>query len=565
MITRREVFQVGAAAAAIATANGLGPLGRVAAQQRLTERELLRFDGLGNITLLHMADLHGQLAPVYFREPSVNIGAGAARGLPPHLTGRDFLRKFDIPARSEAAYALTSDDFAALAKSYGRIGGLDRAATVIKAVRAERGVDRTLFLDGGDTWQGSLGAYRTKGQDMVDCVKLLKPDAMTGHWEFTYGEKRVKELVAKLGFPFLALNVRDTEWQEPVFDAYKIFDKAGTRVAVLGQAFPYTPVANPRWLIPTWSFGIREDDVRATVAKARKDGAQLVVLLSHNGFDVDRKLASRIVDIDVILTSHTHDALPQVVKVGKTLLVASGSHGKFVSRLDLDVQCVEVRDFRYRLIPLFSDAIRPDPDMAAAIAKARVPFAGELARVVGTSDSLLYRRGNFNGTFDDLICAAILEQRDAEIALSPGFRWGTSVLPGAPITVEDIHNATAITYPQVYRMTMTGERLKEVLEDVADNLFNPDPYYQQGGDMVRCGGLGYTIDIRKPAGSRIAAMTHLKSGKPIEPKRDYTVAGWASVNEGTEGPPIWDVVERYIAARKNVRIPESRAVKVMGA
>ena len=565
MITRRELVQVGVAATAVTAANGLGSFGRVAAQQRLTERELLRFDSVGNVTLLHMADLHGQLVPVYFREPSANIGVGEARGLPPHLSGRDFLRKFGIPARSAAAYALTSDDFAALARSYGRIGGLDRAATVIKAVRAGRGQDRVLLLDGGDTWQGSLGALRTQGQDMVDCVKLLKPDAMTGHWEFTYGEKRVKELTEKLGYPFLALNIRDTEWQEPVFPAYKIFDKAGTRVAVLGQAFPYTPVANPRWMIPKWSFGIREEEVRASVGKARREGAQLVVLLSHNGFDVDRKLAARVAGIDVILTSHTHDALPEPVRVGKTLLVASGSHGKFVSRLDLDVQGMEVKDYRYRLIPLFADAIRPDPEMSTAIAKARAPFAAELARVVGRTETLLYRRGTLSGTFDDLICAAILQERDAEIALSPGFRWGTSVLPGAPITVEDIHNATAITYPQVYRITMTGARLKEILEDVADNLFNPDPYYQQGGDMVRCGGVGYAVDIGKPMGSRISGLTHLKSGKPIDAGRDYTVAGWASVNEGTEGPPIWDVVERYVAGRKTVRIPENRAVKVVGA
>ncbi len=565
MITRRELVQVGVAAAAVTAANGLGSFGRVAAQQRLTERELLRFDSVGNITLLHMADLHGQLVPVYFREPSANIGVGEARGLPPHLSGRDFLRKFGIPARSAAAYALTSDDFAALARSYGRIGGLDRAATVIKAVRAERGQDRVLLLDGGDTWQGSLGALRTQAQDMVDCVKLLKPDAMTGHWEFTYGEKRVKELAEKLGYPFLALNIRDTEWQEPVFPAYKIFDKAGTRVAVLGQAFPYTPVANPRWMIPKWSFGIREEEVRASVGKARREGAQLVVLLSHNGFDADRKLAARVAGIDVILTSHTHDALPEPVRVGKTLLVASGSHGKFVSRLDLDVQGMEVKDYRYRLIPLFADAIRPDPEMSTAIAKARAPIAAELARVVGRTETLLYRRGTLNGTFDDLICAAILQERDAEIALSPGFRWGTSVLPGAPITVEDIRNATAITYPQVYRITMTGARLKEILEDVADNLFNPDPYYQQGGDMVRCGGVGYAVDIGKPMGSRISGLTHLKSGKPIDAGRDYTVAGWASVNEGTEGPPIWDVVERYVAGRKTVRIPENRAVKVVGA
>lgn len=565
MITRREVLQVGAAAAAISVANGLGPLGRASAQQRLTEAELIKFDAVGNVTLLHITDIHGQLVPVHFREPSINLGVGEARGLPPHLTGADFLKRFGIPPRSAAAYALTSEDFSALAASYGRIGGLDRAATVIKAVRAERGADRVLLLDGGDTWQGSLGANRTKGQDMVDCVRLLEPDAMTGHWEFTYGEARVKELAGTLGFPFLALNIRDNEWQEPVFDAYKLFDKAGTRIAVLGQAFPYTPVANPRWMMPNWSFGVREDEVRAQVDKARKEGAQLVVLLSHNGFDVDRKLASRVAGIDVILTGHTHDALPEAVKVGKTLLIASGSHGKFVSRLDLDVRGGEIKDFRYKLIPLFADAIRPDPEMSAAIDKARAPFASELARVVGASESLLYRRGNFNGTFDDLICDALREQREAEIALSPGFRWGTTVLPGTPITVEDIHNATAMTYPQVYRVPMTGARLKEILEDVADNLFNPDPYYQQGGDMVRCGGLGYAIDVSKPMGSRISDLTHLASGKPLDPAKEYMVAGWASVNQGTEGPPVWELVERHVASKKIVRVAPNASVKVVGA
>ena len=387
---------------------------------------------------------------------------------------------------------------------------------------------------------------------------------MTGHWEFTLGTERVKELTDSLGFPFLALNVRDTEWQEPVFEPYKLFEKGGVKIAVLGQAFPYTPVANPRWMIPTWSFGIREDDVRANVEKARREGAQLVVLLSHNGFDVDRKLASRVAGIDVILTGHTHDALPEAVKVGKTLLIASGSHGKFLSRLDLDVRDGAVKDFRYRLIPLFADAIAPDAEMAAAIAKARAPFAAELAREVGRTESLLYRRGNFAGSFDDLICAAIMQERDAEIALSPGFRWGTSVLPGSAITVEDIHNATAITYPQVYRQMMTGTRLKEILEDVADNLFNPDPYYQQGGDMVRCGGLGYTIDIGKPMGARISALTHLKSGQPVEPAREYVVAGWASVNQGTEGPPVWELVEKYVAAKKTVRVEPNTSVNVVG-
>ena len=560
MLSRRELLQVAAATAAIFP-NGLT---RAFAQQRLTQAELLAFEPLGNVTLLHVTDVHGQLKPVHFREPSANIGVGEAKGQPPHLVAKDFLTRFGIPEKSAAAYALTSDDFAALAQSYGRIGGLDRLATAVKAARAQRGEDRVLLLDGGDTWQGSLGANATRGQDMADCFKLLQPDAMTGHWEFTYGTDRVKELTDSLGFPFLAQNIRDTEWQEPVFPAYKLFEKGGVKIAVIGQAFPYTPVANPRWMFPTWSFGVREDDVRANVEKARREGAQLVVLLSHNGFDVDRKLASRVAGIDVILTGHTHDALPEAVRVGKTLLIASGSHGKFLSRLDLDVQGGMVKDFRYRLIPLFADAIAPDAEMAAAIAKARAPFAAELAREVGRTESLLYRRGNFAGTFDDLICAAIMQERDAEIALSPGFRWGTSVLPGAPITVEDIHNATAITYPQVYRMSMTGARLKEILEDVADNLFNPDPYYQQGGDMVRCGGLGYTIDIGRPMGSRISGLTHLKSGQPIEAARDYTVTGWASVNEGTEGPPVWELVEKYVARKKTVTVEVNNSVKVVG-
>jgi S-sulfosulfanyl-L-cysteine sulfohydrolase len=561
-LNRREILQVGAAAAALAA--GDGTFTRAIAQQRLTETDLLKFDAVGNVTLLHVADIHGQLVPVYFREPSVNLGVGEARGQPPHLTGKDFLKRFGIPEKSASAYALTDQNFEALAKSYGRIGGLDRLAAVVKRVRAERGNDRVLFFDGGDTWQGSLGANRSKGLDMVDCMALLKPDAMTGHWEFTYGEARVSALIKQLGFPFLALNIRDTEWNEPAFEPMKFFEKGGVKVAVLGQAFPYTPVANPRWLMPKWSFGIREEDVRANVDKARKAGAELVVLLSHNGFDVDRKLAARVSGIDVILTSHTHDALPEAIRVGQTLLIASGSHGKFVSRLDLHVRDAAVKGFRYKLIPLFADVIKPDAEMAAAVTKARAPYAQELSRVVGRADSLLYRRGNFNGTFDDLICAALLKERDAEIALSPGFRWGTSVLPGQTITIEDIHNATAITYPQAYRISMAGERLKEVLEDVADNLFNPDPYYQQGGDMVRCGGLGYAIDVSRPIGQRISAMTHLKSGKPIEPKKDYIVAGWASVNEGTEGPPVWDLVERYVASQKSVRVAPNTRVKISG-
>jgi sulfur-oxidizing protein SoxB len=559
MISRREFLQVAAATAAITPAGWT----RAFAQQRLTQADLLRFEPVGNVTLVHLTDIHAQLMPVLFREPSTNIGVGEARGKVPHITGREFLDLYKIPAGSAQAYALAPEDFATLAKSYGRLGGLDRIATVLKAIRAERS-DRTVFLDGGDTWQNSFTSMQTRGQDMVDCMALLKPDAMVGHWEFTLGAERVKELKDKLGFPFLAQNVRDTEWNEPAFDAMTMIERGGIKIAVIGQAFPYTPIANPRWMIPTWSFGIREEDLQDNVEKARRDGARLVVLLSHNGFDVDRKLAGRVRGIDVILSGHTHDALPDVVKVGKTLLVASGSHGKFLSRLDLDVRGGEVKDYRFKLIPIFSDAIAPDAEMATKIAAMRAPHEKMLREVIGKTETLLYRRGNFNGTLDDVICEALLAERDAEIALSPGFRWGNSLLPGQDITREDVYNATALTYPAAYRMTMTGARLKEVLEDVADNLFNPDPYYQQGGDMVRVGGVSYTIDLKASAGRRIGDLTLLKTGKPLDPAKEYVVTGWASVNQGTEGPAIWDVVMRHIEKKKTVAPRETGHVRVVG-
>ncbi len=538
-------------------------MGRAAAQGKLSQTDLLQFDSVGTVTLVHITDLHGQLMPLHFREPSINIGVGENKGVVPHITGDAFIAKFKLASGSAAAHALTYNDFANLARTYGRMGGLDRIATIVKAIRAERD-GKVLLLDGGDTWTNSWTSHKTLGQDMVDAMATLKPDAMTGHWEFTLGEARVKELTAALGFPFLAQNVRDKEFEDPVFPAQKMFERGGVKIAVIGQALPFTPIANPRWMIPNWTFGIREGEMQKEVDKAKTDGADLVVLLSHNGFDVDRKMAQRVSGIDVILTGHTHDAIPEVTKVGKTLLVASGCHGKFVSRLDLDVQGKQIKGFSYRLIPIFSDAITPDPETVAIIGKHRAPYAAELGRVLGKTDGLLYRRGNFNGTLDDVICNAMLTERDAEISLSPGIRWGTSILPGQDITFEDITNATAMSYPACYRMAMSGTRLKDILEDVADNIFNPDPYYQQGGDMVRTGGLGYSIDISKPIGQRISNMTLLKSGATIDAAKDYTVAGWASVNQGTEGPPIWDVVAKHIESLKTVRVGDAQSVKITG-
>jgi sulfur-oxidizing protein SoxB len=561
MLSRRDFIQAASAAAAIM---GSG-LSRAAAQQRLTQADLLAFEPVGNVSLVHITDLHAQLVPLFFREPSVNLGVAGVKGLPPHITGKGFLEAYGIPAGSPLAYALTDQDFSALAKSYGRLGGLDRIATIVKAIRAERG-DRALFLDGGDTWTNSYTSLVTKGQDVIDCMALLKPDAMTAHWEFTLGEERVKQAIESLGFPFLAQNVRDAEWNdEEVFKASTTFERGGVKIAVIGQAFPYTPIANPRWMMPSWSFGIRDEAMQKQVDAARADGAQLVVVLSHNGFDVDRKMAARVSGIDVILTGHTHDALPDVVKVGKTLLVASGSHGKFVSRLDLDVRDGGIKAFRYKLIPVFADAIEADPAVAAKIREVRAPHAAMLGETVGQTETLLYRRGNFNGTLDDVICDALLAERDAEIALSPGFRWGVSLLPGQNITREDVYNATAITYPAAYRMTMSGARLKDVLEDVADNLFNPDPYYQQGGDMVRVGGLTYTIDINAAMGSRISELRLANSGNAVEADKDYVVSGWASVNEGTEGPAIWDVVFAHLQRRKIVAPRGGSTVRIVGA
>ena len=569
MITRRQFLELAGATAVLL--RGAQPLARAAAQQRLRQEDLLRFSPKGQLTLLHIADIHAQLMPVYYREPSLNLGVGEAKGKIPHLTGEDFLKAFAIPAGSLEAYMLTATDFEALAGIYGRVGGMDRLATLVAAIRAERGAERVLLLDGGDALQGSYTALKSEGADMVSVLQALKVDAITGHWEFTLGERRIKEIFGTLerkgnsNLNLLAGNVRDTDMAEPVFRGWRMFERGGVKVAVIGQAFPYTRIANPRWMVPNWSFGIREETIRKSVGLARTLGAQLVVLLSHNGFDVDRKLARRVHGIDVIFTAHTHDVLPQPLKVGRTLLVASGSHGKFLSRLDLEVGDGRVTDFAYALVPVLTDAIAPDPEMAALVASIRAPHAAMLASELARNHGLLYRRDSFSGTFDDIICDALLKAREAEIALSPGFRWGATLAPGQPITWEDVYNMTAISYPAAYRVRMTGETIKAVLEDVADNLFNPDPYYQQGGDMVRIGGLSYTMNVDAPIGSRIGNLTLMRTGTPLEPGKTYVVAGWGSVNENVEGPAIWDLLGDYLKSQRELSPHPRQAVKILRA
>lgn len=563
MISRREFIQASLAASTILGASGLSRWSRAMAQQALTQDQLLQFDDFGNVTLIHITDIHAQAKPIYFREPEINLGVGEAKGVPPHVVGTDFLKMFNIQPGTPEAYALTYENFTDLAKAYGKMGGMDRVATVVKAIRAAR--PEALLLDGGDTWHGSMTSLMTKGQDMVNIMNALGTDAMTSHWEWTFGQDRVKEIVESLPFPFLGANIFDAEWDEPAFEPYKIFERGGVRIAVIGQAFPYMPIANPKWMFPDYSFGIREERMQQVVDEVRAEGVDLVVCLSHNGFDVDRKMVSRVKGIDVILTGHTHDAVPEPVLVGDTILIASGSNGKFVSRVDLDVRDGRMMGFRHKLIPIFSDVITPDADMAALIDAERAPFKADLEEVVGQTESLLYRRGNFNGTWDDLICEAILSERDAEIAMSPGVRWGTTLLPGDAITREDIHNATSMTYGACYRTEMSGEMIHTIMEDVADNIFNADPYYQQGGDMVRIGGMGYHIDVSKPIGQRVTNMTLLKDGSAIDPARNYVVAGWASVNEGTEGPQIWDVIESHVRKIGTVKLEPNTSVVVTGA
>jgi len=560
-MNRREFLQLLAAGAA----TGM-PIG---SRQALAgdARSLYDIAPFGNVSFLHFTDCHAQLLPLYYREPGINIGVGAARGKPPHLTGEALLNYFGIAPGTAAAHAFTCLDFTAAARTYGKAGGFAHLATLVKQLRSSR--PGALLLDGGDSWQGSATALWTEGQDMVDVSLALGVDVMTGHWEFTYGAQRVNEIIERElhgHLDFIAQNIRTTDFEDPVFPGHVMREINGVPVAVIGQAYPYTKIANPAYLVPDWSFGIRERELQSLVDEVVEAGAQLVILLSHNGMDVDLKLASRVRGIHAILGGHTHDAVPAPVLVdnggGRTLVTNAGSNGKFLGVLDLDVRQGRVADYRYRLLPVFSNLLPADPEMARLIASKRAPYAERLGETLAVTDGLLYRRGNFNGSFDQLILQALMEVNDAPIAFSPGFRWGPSVLPGQALTREDLMNQTAITYPAVTVNELSAEQIKAILEDVCDNVFNPDPYYQQGGDMVRVGGLTYTCAPRASMGSRISDMR--LNGAPLSATRKYRVAGWASVVPDVQGTPVWEIVESWLRAHKQVAPIKASVPRLIG-
>jgi S-sulfosulfanyl-L-cysteine sulfohydrolase len=539
-LRRREFLELLALAAAAGAA--LNP--RASAAQGAAE--LYDVPPFGNVSLLHITDVHAQLLPVHFREPSVNLGNGE----PPHLVGLELLKRFNLEKESLPAHAFTHLGFEALARRYGRTGGYAHLATLVKRLRASR--PHALLLDGGDSWQGSATALWTQGADMIGAQKLLGVDLMTAHWEFTYGAERLQAAVKTIApAELIAQNVRTTDFEEPVFRPYALRDVNGVKIAVIGQAFPYVPIAHPRRFVSEWTFGIQETRLQAQIDEVRAKGARAVVLLSHNGMDVDLKLASRVRGLDAILGGHTHDGVPAPVRAGRTLVTNAGSNGKFVGVLDLQVGRSGVSDFRYRLLPVFSNLLAADPEMAAYVASVRRPHKDKLEQKLAITEGLLYRRGNFNGSFDELILGALLEVKDAEIAFSPGFRWGTTLLPGDAITLEHVMDQTAITYPATTVREMTGREIHAVMEDVADNLFNPDPYLQQGGDMVRVGGMTYALDPSARIGSRVFDLR--RQGKPLDPGRRYKVAGWAPVGDVPPGAePVWDLLTRYLRDRRTI-------------
>ncbi|MFV2004277.1 MAG: thiosulfohydrolase SoxB [Gammaproteobacteria bacterium] len=575
----------------------------------------------GNVRILHTTDFHGQLQPVYFREPNVNLGVGDAYGRPPHLVGNKLLEAMNLKPDTLQSYAYTYLDFENAAKKYGKMGGFPQMKTLLDRLRKQAGGQQnTVTLDGGDLWQGSATSLWTRGVDMVEASNILGIDVMVGHWEFTYRENEVLSNVALFKGDFIGQNVRVKEdslmddgyaklvetfdgrglYDEDVgyaFQPYVIKEINGAKICIVGQAFPRTGNANPPEFFPDWSFGLREDDMIELVKQIREEEKpDAVVLLSHNGMDVDIKMAERVPGLNVVFGGHTHDGVPQPIKVknieGHDCWVTNaGSNGKFLGVMDFDIADGKIKSMNYNMLPIISDVLPADKEMQAYIDQMRSTkydeniiesrvkekyfnesrlgktFAEILDEKLAIADRLLYRRGNFMGTWDQILCNALREEYSADIAMSAGVRWGTTTLKGDWITMEDVMTQCSLTYGETYVTEMTGQNLLNILEQVADNLFDPDPYLQSGGDMVRVGGMDYTIDPSKALYERITDA-RLDNGHLIEADKKYKIAGWAQVNRTPDGRLMWDVVHDYIIKNRGkdnvLKLPKINHPKLLG-
>jgi sulfur-oxidizing protein SoxB len=564
-MSRREfVYMMAAMGAAPVFANSHTRL----ADTTTKPEDYYKLDSFGNVRLMHMTDSHAQLLPVYFREPNVNLGFFSNYGKPPHIVSNKLLDRYGIKGNKRLEYAFTNVNFEKHAEVMGKVGGFAHIKTAVNYLRNNFGKEKTLLMDGGDTWQGSWTSLETRGKDMVGAMNLLGVDVAVGHWEFTYKAQEVLDNVKILDAEFLANNIHVKEDAvmdgSPVYDEdsglafkpYTIKELGGARVAIIGQAFPYTTIANPKRNIPDWTFGIKPAEMQETVDLIKEEEKpDAIIVLSHNGYDVDKKMGEVVTGIDFIMGGHTHDGVPEAFpaknKNGTTYICNAGSNGKFLNVLDLDIKNGKIQDFKFTLLPIFPDLIPADKEMANYIEKVRKPYAKELNREIATTDVTLFRRGNFNGSWDQIICDALCDVKGADVSFSPGFRWGTSIMPGQAITFDDLATQTAMTYPETYISEVKGSMIKTALEDVADNLFHEDPFLQSGGDMVRTSGLNYTIDPRAPFGKRITNI-RMKDGKPMEANKTYKLAGWSTVNSVSPGEPIWATTETYLKNMKHI-------------
>jgi sulfur-oxidizing protein SoxB len=576
-INRRDFMQIAMALGLIGVTGGgtnlfAGEAGKEKIKS-LTFSDVVEFEAKGKATILHICDLHAHIKPLYWREPSTLISAKNLVGTPGFICGDSFEKHYGIESGSLDQYFDTHNNFAELAKKFGKMGGISHMKPIIDHVKKERGKENVILLDSGDTWQGTAVALKTKGEAIVDAQNYLGVDVMVGHWEFTYGKERVMELIEKLKGEFISQNVLDNDpfsdsFEESVFPPYTIKEIGGAKIGIIGQSFPFTSTANPKRFTENWSFALRHDSLQEHVDHLRKkEKVDCIVVLSHDGFSVDQELAKKVTGVDFILSGHTHDPSPKPIIVNDTVIIISGSHGKYIGRLDLDIKDKKVAGYNFKLIPVASNLIPADKAGDELIAKAYKPFDKELNEVLGTTKGILYKRDTFYSTFDALIGQAIQDKVKSDIVFTPGYRWGTTVLPGGDILKDNVYEMTAITYPEVYTFDLKGSVIAKLIEDIADNVFNANPLLQQGGDMSRLTGASYSIKIDAKSGERVSDF--MIGGKPIDVKKTYRVSSWGgnlqSVGENMdkETPAVYEVVSDYIRAKKVVDISMESNVKVL--